>query len=91
MTVAMVSFDVALPRTFSSSFMMLAGLKKCMPMTCAGRRVAAAIASTSSVEVLLARIASGLHTRSSVSNTCFLTAMSSNTASTTMSASLRSA
>ena len=38
-TVAMTSFWVALPRTFSSSFMTLAGEKKCMPMTSPGRLV----------------------------------------------------
>jgi hypothetical protein len=35
----------------------LAGLKKCVPITSCGRFVAAAIWSTSSVEVLVARIA----------------------------------
>ena len=39
MTVAMTSFSVALPRTFSSSFMTLAGEKKCMPITSPGRLV----------------------------------------------------
>ena len=41
--------------------MTLAGLKKCVPMTDAGREVAEAISSISRVEVLLARIAPGLH------------------------------
>ena len=44
-------------RTTSSSFMMFAGLKKCMPSTSPGRFVNAAMRSTSSVEVLVARIA----------------------------------
>jgi hypothetical protein len=39
MTVAITSFSVALPRTFSSSFMTLAGEKKCMPITSPGRLV----------------------------------------------------
>ena len=39
MTVAITSFSVALPRTFSSSFMTLAGEKKCMPITSPGRCV----------------------------------------------------
>ena len=38
----------------------MAGLKKCVPMTNAGREVTEAISSISSVEVLLARIAPGL-------------------------------
>ena len=91
MTVAMVSAEVFRPRTFSISFMTLAGLKKCVPMTFSGRAVAAAISFTSSVEVLVARIASGLQTSSSRAKTCFLRSISSNTASMTMSASLMSA
>ena len=46
----------------------------------------AAISSMSRYEVLVASTAPGLHTRSSSANTAFLTAMSSNTASTTRSA-----
>ena len=67
--------------------MTLAGLKKWVPMTWPGREVACAIRSTSSVEVLVARIAVGLQRRSSRPKTSCLTAISSNTASTTMSAS----
>ena len=84
--VASTSFAVALPRTTSSNFMMFAGLKKCVPITSAGRFVTAAIASTSRVEVLVARIAPGFMTPSSVLNTALLTPRSSNTASMTMSA-----
>ena len=80
----------ASPRTTSSSFMTLAGLKKCMPRTSCGRLVPAAIRSTSSVDVLVARIAPGFAASSSVANTCSLIAMSSNTASMTRSASRRS-
>jgi len=90
MTVASTSFAVFLPRTTSSSFITLAGLKKCMPITSSGRFVNAAILSTSRVEVLLARMAPGFITSSSVLNTCSLTPMSSNTASITRSASFRS-
>ena len=71
--------------------MTLAGLKKCVPMTCSGREVEAAISLTSSVEVLVARIASGLHTRSSRAKTSFLSGISSKTASITTSATPRSA
>jgi hypothetical protein len=61
MTVASTSLPV-LPRTTSSSFITLAGLKKCMPTTSCGRLVNAAILSTSSVEVLEARMAPFLAT-----------------------------
>ena len=71
--------------------MTFAGLKKCVPMTCSGRDVAAAMALTSRVDVLVARIASGLHARSSRAKTSFFSGSSSNTASTTTSASPRSA
>ena len=64
---------------------MLAGLKKCRPITSDGRLVARAISSRSSRDVFDARIAPGLQTASSLPNTCFFTAMSSKTASTTRS------
>ncbi len=51
----------------------------------------AAISSMSRYEVLVASTAPGLQTRSSSANTAFLTAMSSNTASTTRSASPKAA
>ncbi|MOA33170.1 hypothetical protein D3C78_1544420 [compost metagenome] len=89
--VASTSGAVSRARTTSSRRMTLAGLKKCRPMTSCGRRVTAAMASTSRVEVLLARIAPGLHTSSRVRNTCCLIARFSNTASITRSASARSA
>ena len=89
-TVASTSFAVFAPRTTSSSFITLAGLKKCMPITSCGRLVNAAILLTSSVEVFDARIAPGFITSSSFLNTASLTPMSSNTASITRSASFRS-
>ncbi|MNC57396.1 hypothetical protein D3C75_1070540 [compost metagenome] len=89
--VASTSRAVSLPRTTSSRRMTLAGLKKCRPITSCGREVTAAIRSTSSDEVLVARMAPGLHTRSRVRNTSCLTSMLSNTASITRSASARSA
>ena len=76
--------------TISSSFMMLAGLKKCRPITSCGRCVAAAMASMSRYEVLVASTAPGLQTRSSSLNTAFFTSMSSNTASITRSAAAMS-
>ena len=86
MTVARTSFPVSLPRTISSSFITLAGLKKCVPTTSAGRLVNEAIRFTSSVEVLVARMAPGFITSSSLRKTFSFTAMSSKTASMTMSA-----
>ena len=89
-TVAITSLAVFSPRTTSSSFITLAGLKKCRPTTSCGRLVKEAILFTSSVEVLEARIAPGFITRSSSLNTASLTPISSNTASITRSASFRS-
>ena len=90
-TVASTSFAVFSPRITSSSFMTLAGLKKCIPITSCGRLVNAAILFTSSVEVLDARIAPGFITASSCSNTFCLTPISSKTASITRSASFSAA
>src|SRR5437867_7963488 len=70
--VAIVVFDDFWPRTFSSSRITLAGLKKWVPITLSGRLVAEAISSTSSVEVLVASTASGLQTASSLAKTSFL-------------------
>ena len=81
MTVASTSFAVFSPRTTSSSFITLAGEKKCMPTTSCGRLVKLAIALTSRVEVFEARIAPGFATASSALNTFSLTLISSNTAS----------
>ena len=86
MVVASTSLAVLAPRTISSSFITLAGLKKCVPITSCGRLVKAAILFTSRVEVLEARIAPGFITSSSLWNTFSFTPMSSNTASITMSA-----
>ena len=44
-TVSSTSGAVFAPRTTSSSFMMLAGEKKCIPTTSCGREVLAAISS----------------------------------------------
>ena len=67
--------------------MTFAGLKKCVPSTSCGRAVAAAISSTSRVEVLVASSAPGFATRSRSAKTRFLRSISSNTASITTSAS----
>ena len=47
------------PRTISSSFMTLAGEKKCNPITDSGRLVTLAISFKSSAEVFEAKIVSG--------------------------------
>ena len=47
MPVASTSAEVCLPRTTSSSFMTLAGLKKCRPSRSCGRETTAAMASMS--------------------------------------------
>ena len=57
--VAMARAEVALPRTISSRRMTFAGLKKCKPMMSPARALPRAIASMSSVDVLVARIAPG--------------------------------
>ena len=90
MTVAITSLAVFSPRTTSSSFITLAGLKKCRPTTSSGRLVKEAILFTSSVEVLDARMAPGFITRSSSLNTASLTPISSNTASITRSVPFKS-
>ena len=90
MTVAMTSLAVLSARTTSNSFMTLAGLKKCSPTTSCERWVKLAILLTSSVEVLVAKIAPGFITRSNSLKTFSFTPISSNTASITMSAVLKS-
>ena len=69
--------------------MTLAGLKKWVPMTLSGRAVTEATSSTLSVDVLVAKIHSGLVAVSNWAKTCILTSMFSNTASTTKSTSPR--
>ena len=83
------SDEVCAPRTISNRRMTFAGLKKCIPSTSSGRAVSFAIASTSRVEVLVARIAPGFAIRSRSAKMRFLRSISSNTASMMKSASLR--
>ncbi len=85
-----LSLDLS-PRTISSSFITLAGEKKCMPITLSGREVTAAISLTSSADVFDARIAPGLQIWSSSRKIVFFSSMSSKTASITMSQSAKSA
>jgi len=93
--VAATSGDVETLETTSTSFMTVAGLKKCIPTTSSGRDVTTAQSMTDSdvvvVVVVVARMAPGRHTVSSVRNSSCLAASSSMTASTTRSASPRSA
>ena len=79
------SASVTTVLTTSTSGMIGAGLKKCMPMTRFGRWVATEISVTDSEEVLVARIASGLQTRSSSAKICCLRSRCSGTASITRS------
>ena len=69
---ASVASDVVIAGTSSTSDMAGAGLKKWMPHTRSGRPVTIAISTTGSVDVLVARIADGVHTRSSSrKSSCF--------------------
>ena len=63
MQVLITSFEVWSARTISSSFITLAGEKKCRPITASGRLVTEAISSMFSPEVLVARIAPRLADR----------------------------
>ncbi len=73
------------PRTTSTSGIFRTGLKKCMPHTRSGCGTSAAIASTDSDDVLVARIASSVICAASVPSTFRLTSIRSATASTTRS------
>ncbi len=89
--VLITSFEVWSARTISSSFMTLAGEKKCRPITASGRLVTEAISSMFRAEVLVARMAPGLQMASSRVKMSFLMSMRSNTASITRSQSARAA
>ena len=90
-TVSVTASSVATVETTSTSFMIAAGLKKCMPMTSWGRLVTLAIEMIGSDDVVVARIAPpGLQISSRFSKSVVLIARSSAIASTTMSTSLRS-
>ncbi len=82
---------VAMVRTTSTSCITGTGLKKCRPTTRSGRLVAAAMSTIVSELVLLAKIVSGPHSRSSSRKSSCFRSRSSVTASITMSASPRSA
>ncbi len=86
----MTSSAVVTVETTSTSFMIGAGLKKCIPMTSWGRLVACAHSMIGSEEVVVARIAPGLQISSRFSNSVVLILRSSAIASTTMSAEPRS-
>ena len=81
--VASTSAAVATVVTTSTSFMIAAGLKKCMPMTSAGREVAAAHSITGRLDVVVASTVPGAQMSSRLENSVCLTARSSTTASTT--------
>ncbi len=77
--------DVVIAGTNSTSDITGAGLKKWMPHTRSGRSVTMAISTTGNVDVLVARIADGVHTRSSSRNSSCLVARSSTIDSSTRS------
>lgn len=80
-----------MPRMTSTSFMTVAGLKKCMPMNLSARLVAAAMAVMEMEDVLEARMVSGLQRLSSSAKMLFLMSRFSMAASTTRSASAAAA
>ena len=89
--VSVTASSVETVETTSTSFMIGAGLKKCIPITSRGRRVARAQAMIGSEDVVVARIAPpSLQISSRFSNSVVFTARSSAIASTTMSTSFRS-
>src|SRR5438034_597283 len=87
----MVSCEAVMGRTISTRAMAGAGLKKWMPHTWSGRRVAMASSITGRVEVLVAMMACSGTIWSSSLNRSRLTLRSSTTDSTTRSQSARSA
>ncbi len=60
----MVSSEVPIPFITSTNFITGTGLKKCIPITLSGLFVAAAISVIDKDDVLVAKIASSLHTSS---------------------------
>src|ERR1035437_9326841 len=88
--VARTSASVDTVLTISTNFITGAGLKKCRPTTSPGLDVAAAHSTTGSDDVVVAKIATLLHTVSSVAKTDLLTSRSSATASTTRSTNAKS-
>ena len=90
MTAAIVSSLAQIGRTTSTSDIAGAGLKKCRPQTRSGREVSIASSMTDSVEVFVARIASGFTTAFSSRKTARFTSRSSITDSMTKSQSDRS-
>ena len=68
----MTASSVATVETTSTSFMIAAGLKKCMPMTSCGRLVTLAIEMIGSEEVVVARMAPGLQISSRFSKSVVL-------------------
>ena len=85
-----VSSEVSRPRTISTSFSTGTGLKKCIPITLSGRRVAAASEPIGIEEVFDARTAAGGRIASARRKTSSLTPASSTTASIIRSAGTRS-
>ncbi len=84
-TVCTVASEVCRAGMTSTSFITLAGLKKCIPTTLSARLVIAAISVMEREEVLVAIITSGASMASSLVYMSFLTSIFSKTASITKS------
>ena len=82
-----VSSEVWVPRMTSTSFITVAGLKKCIPINFSGRFVDEAISVMEMEEVLEARMVSLLQILSNSAKMLFLMSRFSMAASTTRSAS----
>src|SRR3979409_2277561 len=68
-----VSSDVRIVRTTSTRFISGAGLKKCIPITAAGRFVATAHSITGRLDVVVASTTPGLQISSREANNAFFT------------------
>ena len=90
MAAAVTSGEVSWVLITSTSFITVAGLKKCMPSTCSGRDVPMATSMMGMDDVLVAMIADGSSTRSSTPKISSLSASLSGTASSTRSQPARS-
>jgi len=88
--VARVASSVLSPLMISSNGMTATGLKKWKPTTRSGFFRSVAISVIESEDVLVANTQRADTTASTSANTCFLTLISSNTASMTKSASAKS-
>ena len=80
-TASNTSCEVLCPLMISTSFITVAGLKKCMPITWQGLEIAAAMPVMDSEDVLVAMMVSGLHMPSSILKSSIFRSISSTAAS----------